>query len=106
MDVDIAAVLGLLGPFSIAITLVVLGLISRRLGEQGNAKSYYLGFFCGAALMLTSVAAQFLDLLLHFQHTDSDALWVILENGLPALAITLGVIFAWRYWSWLLAERD
>jgi hypothetical protein len=103
---DIAALLGLLGPLSIAITLIILGLISRRLGEQGNAKPFYLGFFGGAARLAISIAAQLLDLLLNFPHSDNDVLWVILENGLPALAITLGVIFAWRYWSWLLAERD
>ena len=26
--------------------------------------------------------------------------------GLPAIAVTMGVISAWRYWSWLLAERN
>jgi hypothetical protein len=32
--------------------------------------------------------------------------WVLLYNGLPALAVTLGLFVAWRYWSWLLAERN
>ena len=30
---------------------------------------------------------------------------VILYVGLPSVAITIGLIVAWRYWSWLLAER-
>lgn len=106
MTVDLAALFGLLGPISIAITLIVLGLISRRLGEQASAKPYYLGFYCGAALLTISIVAQLLDILFQLSQTTSDGLWVILEDGLPAFAVTLGVIFAWRYWSWLLAERD
>lgn len=103
---DITRVLGLLGPASIAMTLLIMGLLSRRLGEQSNAKPYYWGFFGGATLFAVSIAAQVLDLLMRFPHTQSDTLWVILVEGLPALAVTMGVISSWRYWSWLLAERD
>ena len=101
---EFGALLGLFGPLSIAITLAVMGLISRRLGEQTYAKPFYLGFYAAALLMLVSVAAQFLDLLL--QGGSGDPLWIILVDVLPAVAVTIGVIFAWRYWSWLLAERD
>ena len=100
------ALLGLLGPISILITLIVLGLLSRRLGQQTAARPRYLGFFIGAVLIGISIAAQLLDLIFHFPHSDPDFLWIILVDLLPAIAITLGVMFAWRYWSWLLAERD
>ena len=105
-DVDFLSLLGLLGPFSIAVSLLILGLLSKRLGDQGSARPYYLGFFAGATLIAISIGAQFLELLMRFPHTESDVLWVILAEGLPALAVTFGVISAWRYWSWLLAERD
>ncbi|HVU13780.1 MAG TPA: hypothetical protein VHD90_21030 [Phototrophicaceae bacterium] len=100
------AFLGLLGPVSILIALIVLGLLSRRLGQQTAARPRYLGFFVGALLIAISIAAQLLDLIVHFPHSDPDFLWIILDNVLPAIAVTIGVIFAWRYWSWLLAERD
>ena len=103
---DAAALIGLIGPLSIGIALTIMGLLSKRLGDQARAKPYYLGFFLGALLFGISIAAQFLDLALTIPHTDTDTLWVILDDGLPALAVTLGVISAWRYWSWLLAERD
>ena len=103
---DFTALLSLLGPLSILTVLIVMGLLSKRLGEQTKAKPYYLGFFAAAILVGLSIAAQFLDLLMHFRHADQDVLWIILDNGLPAIAVTIGVIFAWRYWSWLLAERD
>ncbi len=97
--------LGLLGLFSVACALIVLGLLSRRLSKQTHAKRHYYAFFAAAVLVALSIAAQFLDLLYHFPH-DSAALWLLLDDGLPAIAVTIGVIFAWRYWSWLLAERD
>ncbi|MEP7290986.1 MAG: hypothetical protein ABI835_04340 [Chloroflexota bacterium] len=103
---EIAALLGLLGHLSIAITLIVLGLLSRRLGAQTHAKPYFFGFFVAAVLILLSIAAQILDIFLHFSRTETDPTWVLITDGLPALAVTIGVIFAWRYWSWLLAERD
>ena len=103
---DAPALLGLLGPLSIAIALIILGALSRRLGAQTHARPSYLGFLIAAAMMLVSTGAQFLDQLLDFPHAANDALWILLEDGIPALAVTIGVVFAWRYWSWLLAERD
>jgi hypothetical protein len=102
--VDFTALLALLEPLSIGITLIVLGLLSRRLGAQTQAKPYYLGFYAAAALIGVSVAAQLLDALLGV--ADDGALWVIVADVFPAAAVTIGVVFAWRYWSWLLAERD
>ncbi len=98
------ALLGLLGPLSITLLLVVIGLLSKRLGEQTHAKPYYLGFYAAALLMLISAVVRILGNLLN---VPSDNLgWVMIEDGLPAIALTIGILMAWRYWSWLLAERD
>ena len=101
---NVTALLGLLGPLSLVILLVVVGLLSKRLGEQTHAKPYYLGFYVAALLVLISAAARVLHLTL--DAPDSDIRWIVVEDGLPALALTIGVSLAWRYWSWLLAERD
>lgn len=102
-------ILGLCGPASIGVALVILGLLSRRLGSATRAPQYYVGFYIGAVLVFLSVAAQganlFFDLARGDELTQS-WLWVFLYNGLPAIGVTVGVIFAWRYWSWLLAERS
>ena len=103
---EIAALLGLFGPLSVGIALIVIGALSRRLGAQTHAKPYYLGFYAAAALMILSVAAQFFQLILVLPRYPDDPLWLLITEGVPALAVTIGVIFAWRYWSWLLAERD
>jgi hypothetical protein len=102
-------ILGLSGPASIGIALIILGLLSRRLGSATRAPQYYFGFFFGALLLFLSVAAQAANLLFELASGDDltlSWLWVFLYNGLPALGVTVGVIFAWRYWSWLLAESS
>ncbi|MEO8392834.1 MAG: hypothetical protein ABI700_07565 [Chloroflexota bacterium] len=103
---DFATLLSLLGPISIMVALIVVGRLSRQLGEQTKAKPFYFGFYGAAILVFISFAAQFLDLIFHFPHDDTLVLWIFVDDGLPAIAVTVGVIFAWRYWSWLLAERD
>lgn len=103
---NLSALLGELGSVAVLIALIVIGLLSYRLGQMTHAKPYYLGFFVAALLMLISIAAGTLDAIFQLSPPTPNWQWLILENGLPALAVTIGVIFAWRYWSWLLAERD
>ncbi len=104
---DGAGLLGVVGPAAISLMLTVLGLLSRRLGSVTRAPRYYLGLFLGAGLMLISAAARAWNVGRELPPSalGQDPLWVVLYVGLPALALTLSVIIAWRYWSWLLAER-
>jgi hypothetical protein len=99
---------GLLGPLSMAILLALLGRLSKKLGSVTQSTPYYLLFYVASALILVSMVVKLdhivngvtIDLTL-----DENLRWVLLYNGLPALGVTLGVVAAWRYWSWLLAER-
>lgn len=105
---DWTGLIGLLGMVSIGVALVVLALLSRRIGSVTRAPRYYRGFYVGAALIAISVVARLLNI---GRGTDAalelgtDPLWVLLYIGLPGIAVTIGVVIAWRYWSWLLAER-
>lgn len=101
--------LGLLEPLSIGVALVILGLLSRRLGKATQGKPRYLGFFVGAALLFVSTAARLGNLIFNWAAPDEiphSVAWTLLYSGLPAIGITIGLIAAWRYWSWLLAERS
>jgi hypothetical protein len=101
-----AAFAVLIAPIAFAFAFVTMGLLSRKLGIATRAKPYYLGFFAAAGLMLISGGARFLYALLPIDAGSvADILRLLLLDGLPALAATLAVILAWRYWSWLLAER-
>lgn len=87
--------------------LVVLALISRRMGRVTRAAPHYMGFIAAAALVAAGLAARALDAARGAEpaavHGDSGAL--LLYTALPALGLTLALVAAWRYWSWLLAER-
>jgi hypothetical protein len=105
---DWAGAFGALGMISIGMALVVLGRLSHRLGRVTGAGSAYRGFYVAAALVWIGAAARVSNLTgsgagsLNLHH---EAFWVFLYHGAPAVGLTFGVFVAWRYWSWLLAER-
>lgn len=98
--------LALLGPLSVAITLVILGLICRRFGQATGARPYYVGLFVGAALVGVGLLARVATLMTGTMRIPPDTLGTVLRDGLPALGLTLSLAVAWRYWSWLLADRE
>ncbi len=106
---DWGGFLGVVGPVSITILFVILGLLSRRLGRVTRTAPYYYGLYLAAALMAISTVARLVNL--GRGSAAATALrgelgGVIIYTGLPALSVTIGVFVVWRYWSWLLAERE
>ena len=105
----ITAILGLVGGVSIGVVMIILARLSQRLGHVTHARHYYVWFYGAAVLVWLGTLAQ---IFLLRQGIDSslqlhqDILWVLLIKGLPALGVTIALIVAWHYWSWLLAERD
>lgn len=107
--IDWSAIFGSIGFGSAGLALLILGILSQRLGRVTNAPAYFLGFYLGACM----VGCGWLARLIHVNDPDSitatlqdNVMWVMVYNGFPSVGITLGLILAWRYWSWLLAERD
>jgi hypothetical protein len=100
--------LGLLGPFSIGVMLIVVGALSRRLGRVTQAGPYYVGFFAAAGFVAVGITAR----LIHLSggvlgiNLEENLLWLLIYDVSLAAGVTLGLVIAWRYWSWLLAERD
>lgn len=99
------SIYGLLGMISVAVSLIVLGLLSRRLGKVTRTPRYYLGFYVSAGLIVLSVLVRILDILSIVVVSPTDPFAVLIVVGIPGFALTLSLITAWRYWSWLLAER-
>ncbi|PJF26785.1 MAG: hypothetical protein CUN53_06530 [Phototrophicales bacterium] len=100
--------IALIEPVALGILLLCIGLLSRRMGSASDAPPRYQPFFVGAGLMALCFGLRMVDLLLGLAAPDeaaADLFWVMVYRGLPAAAVTLGLIGAWRYWSWLLAER-
>jgi hypothetical protein len=98
--------LALIGPLSVSAALFILGLLSRRLGRVTQARPYYAGFFAASLLVAGSALVRLQ--ILRMPPPDAQEIHTVLAlyNGLFSTGVTLGVIIAWRYWSWLLAERD
>ncbi len=102
MTLDWMRLLGMIGPAGIFVVLIVMGLLSKRMGSVTRTRPYYLGFYVAAALIGISILARLMD-----ANPAAGGLTAILFYvGLPALSVTIAVIVAWRYWSWLFAERS
>ncbi len=102
-----SGIFSVFGLASIALAMTVMAQLSKRLGAVTHTPRYYIGFYIAAALMGISVLARFYNWLTNADigTLNADPGWILLYIGLPALAVTLAVMVAWRYWSWLLAER-
>lgn len=95
-----------LGLALLAASLVWLALLSRRLGRVTHAPPYYIGLLVAAGLMLLAALIRLVNDLRGANASAESGWWVLAYTGLPAIAVTTALVFAWRYWSWLLAERD
>ncbi len=106
--IDWGGLFGLVGPLAICVMLVVMGLLSKRLGSVTRIPRYYLGFYLASGLMGLSILARLLDIGRGSEvanEVGKDTFHVLMFIGLPSIALTLALVVAWRYWSWLLAER-
>ncbi len=98
---------GLLSLVGIGVMLLVLGALSKRLGAATKAGPRYFGFYAAAGFLFASAALQAVNIFARL--TESSALlespvWIIVYSVMPAVGVTIGLVYAWHYWSWLLAE--
>ena len=103
------AILSLVGNFAIGAVMILLARLSQRLGHVTQARSRYVWFYVAAVLVWLGMLAQIFLLrqgMLSAARLQQDILWILLIKGLPTLGVTIGLVVAWHYWSWLLAERD
>ncbi len=109
MSLDWTRFFNLIGMFSVFVVFIVMALLSKRLGIVTRARPYYLGFYVAALLMGISILVRFMsdpaDLAADVT-LQEDATVIFFYGILPAVSLTLSVIIAWRYWSWLFAERN
>lgn len=97
---SILAFLGLLGPASIVIALVVIAQLSQRLGAVTKRPPIYRWFYVSVVLVALSVVERLVALVI------PNAFSTDLLYDLPfATGLVIAVVIAWRYWSWLLSER-
>ncbi len=113
MDFDfIAAQLGAVSLLSIIYTFYILANLSRRYGEVIRMPPHYRGFYFAIGLVVVALSSHLLRDMVILDPEQEQALlnndwFYLLAFYLPlALAITLAIIIAWRYWSWILKEQE
>jgi hypothetical protein len=72
-------------------TLLLLGILSKRLGEALQIRGYYLGHYLGAFLSVVAAYFELLDQTFY----SAAALFT---------AVFLGTLVTFRYWWWLKDE--
>ena len=97
---NILAFLGLLGPVSVIVALIVIAQLSQRLGAVTKRPPIYRWFYVSVALIVVCVLERVVALFV------PNAFNTELLYDIPfATALVIAVVIAWRYWSWLLSER-
>lgn len=100
-----------LGPMSLIGLLFVMDIyynLSRRLGEVNRMPPYYRRFPIGSAFVGISVLVYVLRVSAHISCSPQaerllSPIFGLLAFHLPLLiGVVIGVLTAWRYWSWLL----
>ena len=109
---------GLTGPPSVIglvaalYLLYIFVILSRKLGAVTKMKPYYRGLYIGMGLILIAIVAHSLRITsLISPSLLPEALnsgpFYLLAYYLPmALAATISLVVAVRYWGWLFREHD
>jgi hypothetical protein len=88
---------------SIGIALVVLALLSQRLGSVTKRPPLYRWYFVSVAIIGVAVILRVVDLSAP-DIAVSDMTTLLYDVAL-VIGLSLAVVIAWRYWGWLLSER-
>lgn len=110
-----AAFLTLLSPvgtISIIFLFYILARLSEKLGAVTRMPSHYRWFWVGIGFISVALIAQLLRISVSLTGQTglswfSSSLFYLVTYHLPmALGVTIAIFVTWRYWSWLLRERD
>ena len=105
-------VLSPLGTISLIVLFFILARLSEKLGAVTKMAPHYRWFWVGQGFLGVALIVQFLRIgvLLTKQASyfwlDTPAFYLFTYHLPMAIGITVSLVVTWRYWSWLLTERD
>lgn len=105
-------VLSPLGTIAIIFLFFILARLSEKLGAVTRMPLYHRWFWVAIGFMGIALVSQFLRISVALTEQTSygwlnNPLFYLATYHLPmAIGITIGLGVTWRYWSWLLTERD
>ncbi len=89
----------------------IFSVLSRKLGSVTKMRPFYRGFYVAIGLIGLALVSSWLLLtaritpdLLPVAWRD-ETLYLVVFNATLAVAVTLSLVLAWRYWGWLFKER-
>ncbi len=100
---EVGDLLGLVGPASFIVGLVVFALLSERLGAVTKRPPLYRWFFISIVLVSLGLAFRVTASGPSANLNDQSAL---IYDLLIVAGLLLAVIVAWSYWGWLLREQE
>jgi hypothetical protein len=88
------------------IALVVLALLSQRLGAVTKRPPLYRWFFLSVAIIGVAIILRVIGLSVpDGPDIDFGNMITLLYDFALVIGLSLAVVIAWRYWGWLLSER-
>ncbi len=100
------------GTISVIFLFFILARLSGKLGAVTRMPPYYRWFGVGTGFLGIALISQLLRITVALTQQTSypllnDHLFYLVTYHLPmAIGVTIGLAVTWRYWSWLLSERD
>lgn len=100
------------GTISVMFLLFILARLSQKLGAVTRMSAYYRWFWVGIGFLGIALIAQFIRMTVSLTGQTSypvlnDPLFHLVTYHAPmVIGVTIGLGVTWRYWSWLLTERD
>ena len=105
-------ILSPLGTISVIFLFFILARLSEKLGAVTKMPPYHRWFRVGQGFLVVALISQFLRISVLLTRQASylwldTSLFYLITHHLPmAIGVTIGLVVTWRYWSWLLTERD
>lgn len=106
------AILGTFGTLSIIALLYILAKLSEKFGSVIKMSPIYRYYYLAIAFLVIAYITNWLVVraTLIPENTPAwlNAPWFLfLAYHLPrAIGVTIGLVLTWRYWSWLILERN
>ena len=101
-----------IGTISIMFLLYILARLSEKLGAVTRMPPHYRWFWVGIGFLAIAFLSQLIRITV-FLTGQTSYLWLnlpifyLITYYLPmAVGVTIGIAVTWRYWSWLLTERN
>ena len=101
-----------LGLISVIFLFFILARLSEKLGAVTRMAPYYRWVWVGTGFLVIGLLSQLMRISASLTGQSSNGLFAsplfyLLTYHIPlGIGVSIGLAITWRYWSWLLTERD